>query len=74
MKIGQKISFYPFTDEEIRIQEIEDKKKGQVRELVLQPIKDIPSELNDFYTNVGYFVNQKTNDYVTVLAPHQIQT
>jgi len=72
--IGQKISFYPFTDEEIRIQEIEEKKKGPIRELVLQPIKDIPNELDEFYTNVGYFVNQKTNDYVTVLAPHQIQT
>lgn len=74
MKIGQKISFYPFTDEEIRIQELEEKKKGPVRELVLQSIDDIPSELEEFYTNVGYFVNQKTNEYVTILAEHQIQT
>ena len=74
MKIGQKISFYPFTDEEIRIQELEDKKKGTVRELVLQSVDEIPSGLDEFYTNVGFFVNQKTNEYVTVLADHQIQT
>lgn len=74
MKINQKISFYPFTDEEIRLQEIEEKKKGQVRELVLQSVDEIPSELNDFYEKVGYFINQKTNEYVTVLAAHQIQT
>ncbi len=74
MKPSQKISFYPFTDEETRIQEIEDKKKGQVRDLVLQSVEDIPKDHDKFYANVGYFVNQKTNEYVTVLAPHQIQT
>ena len=74
MKIGQKISFYPFTDEEIRIQELEEKKKGPIRELVLQSVDEIPSDLDEFYTNVGYFINQKTNEYVTILADHQIQT
>ncbi len=72
--IGQKISFYPFTDEEIRLQEIEDNKKNQIRQLTLQSIKDIPDDLDEFYGNVGYFVNQKTNEYVEKLAPHQIQT
>jgi len=72
--IGQKVSFYPFTDEELRLQEIEDRKKNQTRNLTLQSIKDIPDDLDKFYSNVGYFVNQKTNEYVTELAPHQIQT
>jgi len=40
--IGQKISFYPFTDEEIRLQEIEDRKKGQVDELALQSVYELP--------------------------------
>lgn len=71
---GLKISFYPFTDEEIRIQEMEDKKKNQVRQLNLQSVEEIPKDHDEFYANVGHFVNQKTNDYVTVLAPHQIQT
>ena len=72
--ITQKVSFYPFTDEEIRIQQLEDKKKGPIRELVLHPVEDIPKDHAEFYSNVGHFVNQKTNEYVTVLAPHQIQT
>jgi hypothetical protein len=42
--------------------------------LILHSIEQIPNDLVKFYTNVGYFVNQKTNEYVTVLAPHQIQT
>lgn len=33
----------------------------------------IPDDLNSFYSNVGYFINQKTNEYVKKLAPHQIQ-
>ena len=69
--ITQKIPFYPFTDEELRL---EERKKNQSRDLVLHSVEDIPSNLDEFYNNVGYFVNQKTNDYVTVLAPHQIQT
>ena len=40
----------------------------------LDSVDDIPKDLYAFYKNVGYFTNQKTNEYVTVLAPHQIQT
>jgi len=72
--ITQKIPFYPFTDEEQRLQEIEDRKKNQIRELTLQSVEEIPDKLDEFYLNVGFFVNQKTNEYVTVLADHQIQT
>jgi hypothetical protein len=43
-------------------------------ELDLASVKDIPSNLKEFYQNVGYFINQKTNEYVTTLADHQIQT
>jgi len=72
--IGQKIAFYPFTDEELRLQAIEDRKKSKVRELVLVSADQIPDDHYEFYKNVGFFVNQKTNEYVTVLADHQIQT
>jgi len=72
--IGQKVSFYPFVDEEIRVQEIEDAKKNKVRELVLVSADQIPDDHYEFYKNVGHFINQKTNEYVTELAPHQIQT
>ena len=34
---------------------------------------DIPDDLDTFYKNVGFFTNQKTNEPVTSLAPHQIQ-
>jgi len=42
--------------------------------LKLYSVDDIPDDLTQFYQNVGYFINQKTNDYVTILADHQIQT
>lgn len=41
--------------------------------LDLCPVDKIPTNLNEFYNNVGYFINQKTNEYVLQLAPHQIQ-
>jgi len=41
--------------------------------LDLAPVDNIPSDLTEFYNNVGYFINQKTNEYVEFLAPHQIQ-
>ncbi len=44
------------------------------KQLNLDSVDDIPKDLYAFYKNVGYFTNQKTNEYVTVLAPHQIQT
>lgn len=68
--ITQKIPFYPFTDEELRI----ESKKNKIRDLTLHSVEDISDNLDEFYNKVGYFINQKTNDYVTVLAPHQIQT
>ena len=40
----------------------------------LHSIKSIPDDLEKFYFNVGYFINQKTNEHVVSLAPHQIQT
>jgi len=72
--LKKNISIYPHLEFEIKQQEIEDKKKNQTHELVLQSIKEIPDDLNQFYENVGYFINQKTNEYVTVLAEHQVQT
>lgn len=42
--------------------------------LNLASVKDIPSKIEEFYQNVGYFINQKTNEYVTTLADHQKQT
>lgn len=36
-------------------------------------IDEIPADLGKFYSSVGYFMNQKTNEYVKSLAPHQIQ-
>ena len=47
---------------------------SQTDRLVLCSVDDIPNDLNEFYENVGYFTNQKTNEYVTILADHQIQT
>lgn len=41
--------------------------------MILHPIEQIPNTLSEFYSNVGYFTNQKTNESVTQLAPHQIQ-
>lgn len=70
----KKISIYPLLEIKIKQQEIENKKKGQSRELNLQTTEEIPKDYEKFYSNVGYFVNQKTNEYVTVLASHQIQT
>jgi len=35
---------------------------------------DIPDDVNVFYAEVGYFMNQKTNEPVTYLAEHQLQT
>lgn len=37
-------------------------------------MNDVPDDLSEFYEKVGYFINQKTNEYVTELAEHQIQT
>ncbi len=39
----------------------------------LHSIESIPDDLEAFYSSVGYFINQKTNEHVTTLAPHQIQ-
>jgi len=41
--------------------------------LSLSSIDSIPEDLDTFYKNVGFFINQKTNDPVKVLASHQIQ-
>lgn len=35
---------------------------------------NIPHDLDTFYKNVGYFINQKDKTFVTKLASHQIQT
>ena len=35
--------------------------------------KDIPDDLDTFYHNMGYFMNQKTNKPIERLAEHQIQ-
>jgi len=48
--------------------------KDKSTNLKLHNVEDIPDDLNEFYSNVGFFTNQKNNEYVTVLAPHQIQT
>jgi len=47
--------------------------QGYDNQLKLYSIEAIPTNLNEFYNNVGYFINQKTNEYVEELAPHQIQ-
>ena len=39
----------------------------------LYSINSIPEDLDTFYKNVGFFINQKTNEPVKVLATHQIQ-
>ncbi len=39
----------------------------------LHSIEAIPEDLDTFYKNVGFFINQKTNEPVKVLATHQIQ-
>ncbi len=39
----------------------------------LSSIDLIPEDLDTFYKNVGFFINQKTNEPVKVLATHQIQ-
>lgn len=44
------------------------------KNLVLAQAHDIPDDVKEFYENVGYFINQKTNEYVTTLAEHQLQT
>ena len=35
---------------------------------------DIPDDVNVFYPEMGFFINQKTNEPVTILAEHQLQT
>lgn len=35
---------------------------------------DIPDDIDVFYPEMGFFINQKTNEPVTTLAPHQLQT
>ena len=39
----------------------------------IHSLNQIPNDLSAFYKNVGYFLNQKTNELVEHLAPHQIQ-
>lgn len=41
--------------------------------LILCSVEDVPDDYYEFYKNVGYFINQKTNEHVTILADHQIQ-
>jgi len=50
--------------------QIQTEKKIQLN---LFPTNEIPNDLYTFYKNVGYFTNQKTNEPVQVLAPHQIE-
>jgi hypothetical protein len=42
--------------------------------LRLHSTGSIPNGLDEFYANVGHFTNQKTNEHVVTLAPHQVQT
>ena len=34
---------------------------------------DIPNDAAEFYAEIGQFINQKTKEAVTELAPHQIE-
>ena len=48
-------------------------KREYENQLNLYSINSIPEDLETFYKNVGFFINQKTNEPVKVLATHQIQ-